>query len=254
MSAVFVSCEKRLARYIVIPLRLSPASRTLLFSSSLSLMILRSFHRVLLAIFLSVSQSGITNYFALTTYLSGFCAGLSIDKPGRYVELFWVGQGLLVAGLGLFTHLDASACIAQLCGVQVLAATGLGMLFALPLISLQASCSQSQTAKATATITLVRSITTVLAVVGGQVIFQNGMRARQGQIAAIGLPCIFSNAFTGDETAVNIALVGGISHPVQRLLIQGVFAQSLRNVWGLGCLSLRRRVYSKLIYEKEEAE
>lgn len=94
----------------------------------------------------------------------------------------------------------------------------------------------------------------LLAVIGGQVIFQNGMRARQGQIAAIDLPSILtcSNAFTEDEAAANIALVGEISNPAQRLLVQDVFAQSLRNVRVFdACLLGVRFIVSSFVKKKK---
>lgn len=96
VSAVFVFVRRRWLDIPSYRSKLSPASRTLLFSSSHSLMVLRSSSSNTTCRF-SYSQPKwhqqppLAFYYslALTTCLSGFCAGLYIDKTGRF---HYVGQ------------------------------------------------------------------------------------------------------------------------------------------------------------------
>ena len=239
LSVVFVFCEKKLARYPLMPLEIF-ASR-----SNLAVLFITLAHDFTLfsveyylpfylqsALTKSPSVSGtLVLPFALVTSVSGLLSGIYIHRTGRYRELFWIGQALMIAGFGGFTQFDAETSIAQLCGLQALTASGMGMLFSPPLLAMQASVPQSQTATATSTVMVTREIAIVLALVSGQVIFQNGMKTSHAHLAAAGLSESLLATFSGGEAAASILLIPDIADPAQRMAVQRAYASSLSNVW-----------------------
>ena len=239
MSVFFIISEKKLARYPLLPLgvftqRSNIAALVISFTHDFGVFSVEYYLPLFFqsAKALSPVMSGtLILPFALTTSCSGLVSGLYVHRTGRYVELIWLGQALVIAGFGTFVHWEATSSLAEICGTQVLAGVGMGMLFAPPVIALQSSVPQSQIATATASVQLVRSIATVLSVVIGQTIFQNGMSARQGELRGLGLDLQLQSAFESDNAAASVGLIAGINDQSTRLSVEQTFASSLRGMW-----------------------
>ncbi len=243
MSIFFVFSEKKLARFPLLPLGIFTQ-----MSNIAALVVAFAQHYVLYAgefyipfFFQSAKAVSPVNAgtlilpLALSTSLTGLLAGYYIHRTGRYVELIWLGMALMTAGHGSFISWDATSGLGLICGTQILAGIGTGLLMAPPLIALQASVPQRDVATATATIGLARNIATVLAIVGGQTIFQNGMDVRKGELVVAGLDMQLQETFAGKNAAANVDAIGNITNPVQRLAVEQAFAGSLRGVWILDC-------------------
>ena len=245
MSVFFIFSEKKLARYPLLPLGIFTKK-----SNVAALVVVFAQHYVLYAgeyymplFFQSakavspVKAGTLILPLALSISFTGLLAGYYTHRTGRYVELIWLGMALMAAGHGSFISLDATSGLGLICGTQILAGIGTGLLFAPPLIALQASVPQKDVATATATIFLVGNIATVMAVVGGQTIFQNGMDARTGELMAAGLDMQMQEIFSGSSAAANVDAIRIIISPVERLAVEQAFAGSLRGIWILdACL------------------
>lgn len=239
MSILFIFSEKKLAQYPLIPLGLfrdwsNVAAMFVGFAQHFALytgdFYLPFFFQSAKALS-PVAAGTIFLPLVLSESLTGLVSGWYIHHTGRYVELVWLGQVLLAAGFGSFIHWDANTGVAEMCGTQILAGIGTGMLFTPPLIALQARVPQKDTATASATFSLVRNVATVLAVVTGQTIFQKGMDARTGGLMGAGLDDSLRAAFAGNRAAASVGLIGEIADAGQRLAVEQAFAESLRGVW-----------------------
>ena len=246
MSVFFILSEKKLARYPLLPLGIFTKK-----SNIAALIVAFAQHYVLYAgefylpLFfqsakaVSPVKAGVLILpLALSTSFTGLLAGYYTHRTGRYVELIWLGTALMAAGHGSFISWDATSGLGLICGTQILAGIGTGLLFAPPLIALQASVPQKDVATATATIGLFWNIATVMAVVGGQTIFQNGMDARKGELMAAGLDMQLQEIFSGSNAAANVDSIRNITSPIKRLAVEQAFAGSLQGLWILdACLS-----------------
>jgi len=134
-------------------------------------------------------------------------------------------------GIGLFIYFSPSTSIAAIVGIEIIFGLGAGLLFEPPLIAIQASVSQDDTATATASLGLSRNLALALSVVIGGVIFQNGMNRGTASLVAAGLPANVTSLLTGDKAAANVNLVNQISDPRQKLAIHTAFSNSLRDMW-----------------------
>ena len=157
--------------------------------------------------------------------------GLVIQRTGRYLELIWVGLGLLALGFGLLIKLDACSSIGETIVFQIIAGFGAGLLFQPPLIALQAQISQDDTATATATFGFVRELALCFAIVIGGVVLQNGMDLRQPELRAAGIPVNITQQFSGKTAIANVMLLQTLENPSRKAAVKEAFAWILRNLW-----------------------
>ena len=167
----------------------------------------------------------------LTEALMGIFAGIFIHRTGRYLELIWVGTGLMTLGFGLLIALNASSSLKEIIPFQLVAGVGSGLLFEPPLIAIQALVSQDDTATATATFGFIRTLATSLSIVIGGVLFQNGMHLQQSNLRAAGLPDDLVEQLSGTAAAANVMVIRTLTNIAQKEVVKEAFAWSLRNMW-----------------------
>ncbi|KAL1987062.1 hypothetical protein VTN96DRAFT_4936 [Rasamsonia emersonii] len=245
LSLVFVYCEKRLARYPLMPLGIfknvsNVACFVVAFSHG---MVFIGGEYYLPLYFQSVKEasplhSGLLILpIVLTESFLSALAGVIIHRTGRYLELIRVGTAFTVLGTGLYIDLDTDSSLGQIIGFQIVAGIGSGLLFSPPLIAMQSNVSQADTAAATATFGFVRNLATASSIVLGGVIFQNSMTLRKTSLRAAGLSPALTEQLAGADAAANVLLLRNSTTTVlglqqqQRQAIKDAFAWSLRNMW-----------------------
>ncbi|CAN8095370.1 unnamed protein product [Discula destructiva] len=66
-------------------------------------------------------------------------SGIAVEATRRYLWQFWASWIVTAVGLGLFSLMDRESSVAETAGLQVLAGVGLGALFTVPSLSIQAA-------------------------------------------------------------------------------------------------------------------
>ncbi|KAK8098766.1 Efflux pump dotC [Apiospora kogelbergensis] len=170
----------------------------------------------------------------LTQAVVAMCAGFVVHKTGRYLELIWIGVGLLTIGNGLYIQLDADSSLGSTIAFQL-------------------------TASATATLGLVRNLSTSIAIVVGGVIFANGMTSRRSGLIDQGVPVDMADRFSGSSAASDVTLVGTIQDGRIQLVVKDAYAGSLQAVWVLctcvaACAVIASTVVSKQVLSKVHVE
>ncbi|KAI1392652.1 major facilitator superfamily domain-containing protein [Hypoxylon trugodes] len=239
MIGFFLFSEKRLAKYPLIPLgmfknRSTNAAFLVGFAHS---MVSIGVEYYLPLYFQSVKQasplrSGILILpMIVTEAVVDIFTGILIHRTGRYREIAWLGAALMTLGTGLYINFRTETSIAMIAGFEIVGGIGIALLFQVPMLAIQNSVSQADTASATASLGFIRNLATSLSIVLGGVVFQNSMAARQSSLAAAGLSGPVLNALSGDQAAANVEIVGSIQDAAQRQVIQDAFAGSLRNMF-----------------------
>lgn len=165
--------------------------------------------------------------------VSGILTGAIIHRTGRYLELIWLGLILMTIGNGLYIHLDVSSSVGEIIGYQLLSGVGAGFLFQTPIIAIQATVSQDETATATATLGFIRNMATASSIVVGGVVFQNSMGRMKPSLLAAGMSEGMAEKLTGESAAANIESIRDIRDKAQLLAVKEAFAWSMRNMWVL---------------------
>lgn len=239
MIAFFLFSEKRLAKHPLMPLSIfknwsNNAAFLVAFAHS---MVSIGAEYYLPLYFQSVKQasplrSGILILpMTITEAAVDIMVGVLIHQTGRYREITWAGVTLMTLGTGLYINLRTDTSVARIVGFEIIAGIGTALLFQAPLISIQNTVSQADTATATATLGFIRNLATSLSIVLGGVVFQNSMAARQSSLAAAGLSESVLEALSGDQAAANVEIIQTIQDAAQRQVVQDVFAWSLRNMF-----------------------
>jgi len=259
MIGFFLFSEKRLAKYPLMPLSIfknwsNNAAFLVAFAHS---MVSIGAEYYLPLYFQSVKQasplrSGILILpMTVTEAAVDIMVGVLIHQTGRYREITWAGVTLMTLGTGLYINFRTDTSVARIVGFEIIAGIGTALLFQAPLISIQNTVSQADTATATATLGFIRNLATSLSIVLGGVVFQNSMAARQSSLAAAGLSESVLEALSGDQAAANVEIIQTIQDAAQRQVVQDAFAWSLRNMFIMyTCMAAVAMVASAFIKQR----
>ncbi|KAI1206936.1 MFS general substrate transporter [Annulohypoxylon truncatum] len=239
MIGFFVFSEKRLAKYPLMPLSIfknwsNNATFILAFMHS---MVSIGVEYYLPLYFQSVKQaspfhSGLLIIpMMITEAAVDISAGILIHRTGRYREIIWAGVTLMTLGTGLYITFGTNTSTAKIIGLEIIGGLGPALLFQAPMLAVQNTVKQADTAAATAALGFTRNLATALSIVLGGVVFQNSMSSRQSSLAAAGLSGSVLSALSGDRAAANVEIVKTIQDASQRLAVQDAFAWSIRNMF-----------------------
>jgi MFS family permease len=237
--AFFIFSEKRLAKYPLMPLNMFKnwANNAVFLVAFAHSMVSIGIEYYLPLYFQSVKQasplrSGVLVVpLMVTEAIVDVVVGILIHQTGRYKEIIWAGATLMTLGTGLYISFQTDTSIAKIIGIEIIGDVGISSLFQTPMIVMQNTVSQADTASATATMDFFRNLATSLSIVLGGVVFQNSMNTRQSSLIAAGLSESVLEALSGDQAAANAGIVKSIQDTAQRLVVQDAFAWSLRNMF-----------------------
>ncbi|KAH7371332.1 MFS transporter [Pyrenochaeta sp. MPI-SDFR-AT-0127] len=238
MAAVFILCERK-ARFPLVPLDIFGSKSnvgTLVVGFTHDWAVFSAEFYLPLYFQAAKTASPLESGYrilpiTLTQAVVAIVAGLVVHKTGRYLELIWIGVTLLVLGNGLYIYLNVASPLGVIIVFQIVAATGAGLLFQPPLIALQALVHPQKTAAATATLGLIRNLSTSMAIVAGHAIFSSGMDSRTSNLLGRGLSEHLAKRFSGSSAAANVMLINTISDHEIQVAVKGAYADSLKGVW-----------------------
>uniref|UniRef100_A0A093VRA1 Putative transporter C3H1.06c n=1 Tax=Talaromyces marneffei PM1 TaxID=1077442 RepID=A0A093VRA1_TALMA len=240
MSLVFIYCEKRLAKYPLMPMNVfrkksNIACFVVTFCQS---MVYLGGEYYLPLYFQSAKgasplRSGILVLpIVLTEAFTSAFTGVLIHQTGRFLEVIIFGTVLCVVGTGMYIDLKTDTSLVKIILYQVVTGLGTGCLFSSPIIALQVNVSQADTASATATLGFIRNMATAVSIVLGGVIFQNSMNLQKPTLRAAGLSANQTELFAGESASASVFLLDAvISDPVQRRVVRDAWSWSIRNIW-----------------------
>ncbi|OGM47145.1 putative efflux pump antibiotic resistance protein [Aspergillus bombycis] len=238
-SIIFFCGEKYVAKYPLMPLKI------LKHRSNMAVSLVTLFHgAVFIACeywlplyFQSVKQASPmrSGLMVLPLVLAeGVFSGLSgwlIHRTGKYAEQIWIGTVLLALGTGLFIRLNPTSPLVELIIFQVIGGAGSAILFAPPLIALQAMVAQDDTASATAMLGFIRTIAMSISIVVGGVVFQNSMAGERSRLKSAGLMDEIVEELTGASAAASTEVIKTLNDPSKIRAVASAFSSSLQNMW-----------------------
>ncbi|KAI2613388.1 MFS general substrate transporter [Hypoxylon sp. NC1633] len=236
VAACFILNEWKVAQNPILPLRLfSP--------SSLAAYGVRFCHAYVfmgIAYYIPLYSQSVLGANALTSgiYLLPFIVSLSlsaagtgifIQKTGRYLPLMQVGIVIMLLGIGLFIDLSFRKDLAKLFIFQILGGIGVGMNSEGPVLAAQATAPVKDTAAIAAAMAFTRSISTVISIVIGGVVFRNEMAGQNVKLVKE-LGSQLASKFSGQSATINVNDIGTLPD-AQQLIVRQAYFGSLRTVW-----------------------
>jgi EmrB/QacA subfamily drug resistance transporter len=166
---------------------------------------------------------------ALALSAGSIGTGIFVRKVGKFLPPIYFGLFMMTLGYGLFVDFDANSNWGKLAMYQIIAGVGIGPLFQAPIIALQAHINPRDIGTATATLGFIRQLATSTSVVIGQVVFQNSMSAKTGQLAA-SLGPELAQRLSGSEAGANTQVINSLP-AAQKEVVRVAFANSLQPMW-----------------------
>ncbi|KAK0932763.1 hypothetical protein LTR29_015669 [Friedmanniomyces endolithicus] len=239
MIGVFLFSEEKLAKYPLIPLSMfkDPSNLAIFIIGATQGMCYIPAEYYLPLYFQSAKQASPLRSGVLILPITvcegafGILSGVMMHQTGRYREVMWAGVLLILIGTGLYISIGADTSIPKLVGFMIIGGSGCGLLFEAPVIAIQNTVSQADTATATAAFGMIRNIATSISIVLGGVIFQNSMAAQAEPLRRAGLSPTVVDALTNGQAAANVEIIGTIENVVQRDVVRHTFASSFRYMW-----------------------
>lgn len=166
---------------------------------------------------------------AVSLAVTSIATGAFIAKTGKFLPPIYFGFFFLTLGFGLYIDIDAHSSWAKLIIYQIISGAGIGPIFQSPIIALQAHINPRDIATATATLGFVRQLATSISVVIGEVVYQNELQKKSGQIAAdIGSDA--ASQVTGGNSGSSTEFINSLPSG-QREVVRVAFADSLQPMW-----------------------
>jgi MFS family permease len=180
MIGVFLFSELRLAKYPLMPLAVftswsNNATFIVVFMHSMVLIGIEYYLPLYFQSVLQVSplRSGVLLLpLIVMQAVVEIIAGALINRTGHYRGFIWAGTSLMTLGTGLYIYFGSDTPVAVVVGLEIVGAFGPALLFQAPMIAIQNTVNQVDTAAATASLGFVRSIAMALSVVLGGTVFQ----------------------------------------------------------------------------------
>ncbi|KAI4754094.1 putative MFS transporter [Aureobasidium sp. EXF-3400] len=264
MIGFFLFNEKRIARYPLMPLAVFESS-----SNNATFLVAIGHTMVSIGIeyylplyFQSVKQSSplrsglLILPLMVTESIVDVLVGIAIHRTGRYRDIIWVGVAFMTLGTGLYIQLQTHTPIATIIGFQIIGGIGVACLFQAPMMAVQNTVSQADTAGATATLGFFRNLAASFSIVLGGLAFQNSMASQHSTLAAAGIEASVLDVLTSSQAAANLHIVETIEDAAQRLAVKDAFAWSIRNIFvmytGIAAVALVASVGVKQYHMSKE--
>ncbi|KAG9318910.1 major facilitator superfamily domain-containing protein [Chiua virens] len=177
----------------------------------------------------SATLSGIKMLtFSLGTAVVSIVSGLTLSKTGKYRPIIWVAYALMTLGMGLMIMLSYTSIIAEQEIFPLIAALGIGCLFQVPLVALQAAMPLKDMATASSGFMFIRTVGGAVGISLGEAIIASVLPEKLAGIpnfASLGL------GTTTAELNDSIGLVHLISDATLRDAVLHAWSQAISTIW-----------------------
>ncbi|KAK0210903.1 MFS general substrate transporter [Desarmillaria ectypa] len=163
--------------------------------------------------------------FSLGSSFTSASIGYFVSRTGEYRLAIWISWAVFTLGYGLMIMLDSHSNTAEKVLYPLIAAVGLGTLFQVPLIALQAAMPLKDMATSTAAFGFIRTLGGTVGISVGQVVFSSTLRRRLAKIpnVEVGLP--------GGSLSESVRHLKDIANVQLRADIIQAYTRSISSIW-----------------------
>ncbi|KAI0044543.1 MFS general substrate transporter [Auriscalpium vulgare] len=174
----------------------------------------------------SATKAGIKMLpFSLGSSVTAALTGLLVAPLGDFRPPIWASYFFMAIGYGLLILLDEKSSVAVQEIYPLIAGLGLGGLFQVPLVGLQAAMPLKDMATTTGSLGLMRTIGSTVGVSIGQAIWSSELRRRTAK-----LPNLSISASSGG-LADSIRQLKNIEPPELRQQVMHAYTKSIATIW-----------------------
>jgi len=123
--------------------------------------------------------------FSLGASVTSVISGVLVTRTGAYRPVIWVSSATMVLGWGLMTTLDDHSNTAEKVLYPFITAAGVGCLFQIPLIALQAAMPLKDMATSTGTFGFLRTMGGTVGIAVGQALYASILQKKINKIPGL---------------------------------------------------------------------
>ncbi|GLB34845.1 putative membrane transporter [Lyophyllum shimeji] len=163
--------------------------------------------------------------FSLGCSITSALGGMVVSRTGQYRPTMWISYAVFAIGMGLMYMLNGTSSMAEKVIFPLIPALGLGALFVVPLIALQAAMPLKDMATSTSTFGFIRTLGGTVGIAIGQAIFSSTIAKKIAKIPNVSL-----NTSPG---ALNesVRRLKFIPDAAQRAAVINAYARSISTIW-----------------------
>ncbi|KAF9469176.1 MFS general substrate transporter [Collybia nuda] len=151
--------------------------------------------------------------------------GMMVSKTGQYRLVMWFAFGVFTLGEGLMIMLSSTSNTAEKVLLPLVASIGIGCLFQVPLIGLQAAMPIKDMATSTSTFGFIRTLGGTVGISVGQAIFSSTIRKK-----IAGIPNLAIDTSPGGLNE-SVRRLKNIPDATQRAAVIDAYARSVSSIW-----------------------
>ncbi|KAJ7581208.1 MFS general substrate transporter [Mycena floridula] len=161
--------------------------------------------------------------FSLGGAFMSAISGVVVSIIKRYRLILWFSWAIFTLGYGLMTTLDSHSNTAKKVLLPMVASFGLGSLFQVPLIALQAAMPIKDMATTTGTFGFIRTMGGTVGLAIGQVVFSSTLTKRLAKIP--------NSSIAPGAITESVRHLKEIADPVVRVAVIQAYAKSISSIW-----------------------
>ncbi|XP_006457967.1 hypothetical protein AGABI2DRAFT_199095 [Agaricus bisporus var. bisporus H97] len=163
--------------------------------------------------------------YSLSSALASAGAGIFVSRTGAYRTLIWASFAIFTLGMGLMTRLNGTSSTAVKEIFPLITALGLGPLFQVPLIALQAAMPLKDMAASTSTFGFLRSLGGTVGISIGQAIYSSVLNKKVRNFTNLSLDT------SPGGLSESVRKLKTISDPALKAQVIDAYARSISTVW-----------------------
>ncbi|KAF8643906.1 hypothetical protein AX16_008922 [Volvariella volvacea WC 439] len=163
--------------------------------------------------------------YSLGCAVTSALSGMLVSRIGVYRPIIWGSFAIFTLGMGLMIMLDDRSNLAMQVLYPLIAAAGLGCLFQVPLIALQAAMPIKDMATSTGTFGFIRTLGGTVGVSVGQAVFASEIRRRIQHIPNVTLDT------SAGGLSESVKHLQDIPDPTVRRQVIHAYSRSVSMVW-----------------------
>ncbi|KIK90429.1 hypothetical protein PAXRUDRAFT_681387 [Paxillus rubicundulus Ve08.2h10] len=166
--------------------------------------------------------------FTIGTSLASIISGIALSKSGNYRVIIWISYGVMTLGIGLMITLDYTSSDAEKEIFPLIAALGIGCLFQVPIIALQAAMPMKDMATASSSVIFLRTVGGAVGIAVGEAIISTVLPKKLAGIPDIGGYTLGDSAATLNDSVRKIHLIPDVA---LRNAVMHAWSRSIAAVW-----------------------
>ncbi|KAH7927323.1 MFS general substrate transporter [Leucogyrophana mollusca] len=163
--------------------------------------------------------------FSVGNSLASIVSGIVVTRTCSYRHTMWFAWALMVIGWGLMTRLDSTSSTLEKELYPLIVTAGIGCLFQVPLIGLQAAMPVSDMAASSGALMFIRTLGAVVGIATGEAIISSVLPHKLQVIAGLDLGMTAASLNNG------IARIHEIADTGLRDAVMHAYARSISTIW-----------------------